>query len=62
MIDDIRAIRRGEITIEQIVIRIIMTKENYKRAYQVLMESEVSEYTIMQIGFNRKSRNYDKPY
>lgn len=62
MIDDIRAIRRGEKTIEQIVIRIIMTKENYRRAYQVLMESEVSEYIIMQIGFNRKSRNYDKPY
>ena len=62
IIDDIRAIRRGEKTIEQIVIRIIMTKENYRRAYQVLMESEVSEYIIMQIGFNRKSRNYDKPY
>lgn len=62
IIDDIRAIRLGEKTIEQIVIRIIMTKENYRRAYQVLMESEVSEYIIMQIGFNRKSRNYDKPY
>ena len=62
MIDDIRAIRRGEKTIEQIVIQVIMTKENYKRAYQVLMESSVSEYIITQIGFNRKSRNYDKPY
>ena len=62
MIDNIRAIRRGEKTIEQIVIQVIMTKENYKRAYHVLMGSEVSEYVIMQIGFNRKSRNYDKPY
>lgn len=62
MIEDIRAIRRGEKRKEQIIIQVMMTKENYKKAYKVLMENEANEYIITQIGLNRKSRNYDKPY
>ena len=62
MIEDIRAIRRGEKSKEQIIVQMMMTKENYKKAYQVLMENEANEYIITQIGLNRKSRNYDKPY
>lgn len=62
MIEDIKAIRCCEKTKEQIIIQVMMTKENYQRAYQVLMECEANEYIITQIGLNRKSRNYDKPY
>lgn len=62
MIEDIRAIRRGEKTKEEIIVHVMMTKENYRQAYQVLMEFEESEYIITQIGLNRKSRKYDKPY
>ena len=62
MIDDIRAIRRGEKRMEQIIIDVMMTKKNYQLAYQVLMNSEPNEYIITQVGLNRKSRNYDKPY
>ena len=62
MIVDIKAIRRSEKTKEQIIAQVMMTKENYKKAYQVLMENEANEYIITQIGLNRKSRNYDKPY
>ena len=62
MIEDIRAIRRGKKSKEQIIVQVMMTKENYKKAYQVLMENEANEYIITQIGLNRKSRNYDKPY
>ena len=62
MIEDIKAIRRGEKTKEQIIVQVMMTKENYQRAYRVLMECEANEYIITQIGLNRKSRNYDKPY
>ena len=39
-----------------------MTKNNYQLAYQVLMDSTPNEYIITQVGLNRKSRNYDKPY
>lgn len=62
MIENIRAIRRGEKSKEQIIVQVMMKKENYKKAYQVLMENDASEYIITQIGLNRKSRNYDKPY
>ena len=62
MIKDISAIRRGEKSKEQIIVQVMMTKENYQKAYQVLMENEANEYIITQIGLNRKSRNYDKPY
>ena len=62
MIEDIKAIRRSEKSKEQIIVHVMMTKENYKKAYQVLMENEANEYIITQIGLNRKSRNYDKPY
>lgn len=62
MIEDIKDIRRGEKTKEDIIIRVMMTKDNYLRAYQVLMEFEESEFIITQIGLNRKSRKYDKPY
>ena len=62
MIENIKAIRHGEKTKEEIIIQVMMTKENYRRAYQVLMQFEESEFIITQIGLNRKSRNYDKPY
>lgn len=62
MIEDIRAIRRSEKTKEDIIVQVMMTKDNYLRACQVLMEFEESEYIITQIGLNRKSRKYDKPY
>ena len=62
MIDDIKAIRQGKNSKEQIIVQVMMTKENYQRAHQVLMECDVNEYIITQIGLNRKSRNYDKPY
>ena len=62
MIEDIQAIRRGEKRMEQIIIDVMMTKKNYQLAYQVLMDSAPNEYIITQVGLNRKSRNYDKPY
>ncbi len=62
MIEDIKAIRGGEKSKEQIIVQVMMAKENYQKAYQVLMENEANEYIITQIGLNRKSRNYDKPY
>ena len=62
IIDDIKAIRQGEKSKEEIITQVMMTKENYQRAYRVLMENEANEYVITQIGLNRKSRNYDKPY
>lgn len=62
MIDDIKAIRRGEKSKEGIIIDVMMKKKNYQLAYQALMSYEPNEYIITQIGLNRKSRVYDRPY
>ena len=62
IINDIKAIRRGEKKKEDIIIGVMMSKKNYKVAHQVLMSNVPSEYIITQVGLNRKSRNYDKPY
>lgn len=62
IINDIILIRKGEKTKEKVIIDVMMQKKNYQSAHQVLMNSEVSEYVITQIGMNRKSRKYDKPY
>ena len=62
IIEDIKAIRQGKKSKEQIIVQVMMAKENYQKAYKVLMENEANEYIVTQIGLNRKSRNYDKPY
>ncbi|MBP5540839.1 MAG: AlwI family type II restriction endonuclease [Bacteroidales bacterium] len=62
MIEDIQAIRRGEKRMEQIIIDVMMAKKNYQLAYQALMDNDPNEYIITQVGLNRKSRDYDKPY
>lgn len=62
IIDDIKSIRKGEKNKEQIIVQVMMSKGNYQKAYKVLMENKISEFIIKQIGLNRKSRNYDKPY
>lgn len=62
MIKDILAIRQGFKSKEDIIVQIIMSKKNYQLAHQVLMNKTVDESIIMQIGLNRKSRQYDRPY
>ena len=62
IIDGIREIRNGEASPDDILISVIMGKENYKTAYKEFMENEVSEDLICRVGMNRKSRDYDKPY
>ena len=39
-----------------------MDMPNYKMALDHLLENEVDEDLICEIGLNRKSRQYDKPY
>lgn len=62
MVDNIKKVRHGEKAINDIIVEVIMSKQNYQHAYEVLMTNEATEDVIMRIGLNRKSRNYDKPY
>lgn len=59
----IRAIRRGKTTIDSVITEILSEMINYRVAKTMfLSSSHIDELIIQEIGMNRKSRSYDKPY
>ena len=63
IINSIREIRNGNATIEDVIISIIYGMENYQEAKEMFVSASiVNEALIQEIGMNRKSRSYDKPY
>ncbi len=63
IIDYIRAIRRGKTTIDSVITEILSEMINYRVAKTMfLSSSHIDELIIQEIGMNRKSRSYDKPY
>lgn len=62
VIDCILESRSGEMNYEDIILTVLMSMENYKSALNLLQENEISEELICNIGINRKSARYDKPY
>ena len=59
---EISRVRDGQTTIDSIIIDHILQLENYKAAYEKFQHDPVTVQLICAVGFNRKSRNYDKPY
>lgn len=62
IINGIKSIRTNEETIDQIIISRLMSKDNYQAALNLLIDNEVNEALLCEIGLNRKSRQYDKTY
>lgn len=62
IVDGISQLRSGSTSIDKIIINRLMDMPNYKMALDHLLENEVDEDLICEIGLNRKSRQYDKPY
>lgn len=62
VIDCILTSRNGNMNYEDIILAVLMGMENYKRALNLLQQSEITEELICDIGINRKSARYDKPY
>ena len=60
--DSIERIRSGHGTIDETIINILMDMPNYQEALDMLLKSDVTENVITEVGMNRKSRSYDKPY
>ena len=60
--DSIEKIRNGNGTIDETIINILMDMPNYQEALDILLANDVTEEVITEVGMNRKSRNYDKPY
>lgn len=63
IINSIREIRNGNATIDDVIVSIIYEMENYQEAKAMFVSARiVNESLIQEIGMNRKSRSYDKPY
>ena len=62
IVDGISKLRSGSTSIDKIIINRLMDMPNYKMALDYLLENEVNEDLICEIGLNRKSRQYDKSY
>lgn len=62
IIGEIVKLRNKRTTIDEIIMNRLMSMPNYRVALQYLLENNVTEGLICEIGFNRKSRQYDKPY
>lgn len=59
-IDDIKNEQK---TVDDVIVSRMLSMDNYKEALSLLLSREkVDENLICEIGINRKSRNYDKPY
>ena len=52
----------GETDFDDIILSVLMEKANYQKALELLTTEPVSEDLICEIGINRKSARYDKPY
>lgn len=62
IIKSIKESRKGKMNYEDIILSVLMKMDNYKTALAMLQEEEISEELICNIGINRKSARYDKPY
>ncbi len=62
IIDGIAKLRCGNMSINKIIVNRLMGMPNYKAALDCFIDNEVTEELICEIGLNRKSRQYDKPY
>ncbi len=62
VVDGIEAIRTGALTIDDFILERLMSMENYQAALTLLLDNNVNEDLLCEIGLNRKSRSYDKVY
>lgn len=58
----IRALRRGDCSIDQVLTDVIARLDNYQTAWQRFRDEHPSEELFMEVGFNRKSRQNDRAY
>ena len=62
VVDGIDAIRTGTLTIDDFILDRLMGMDNYQAALAFLLDNNVDEDLLCEVGLNRKSRSYDKVY
>lgn len=58
----IAAVRSGALQTDDVILETLLSMENYREARELFLAGEVTEDLICTVGFNRKSRSYDRPY
>lgn len=58
----ITQIRNDQLTMDDVIVSHLMDMPNYQEAYGIFLNNTVTENIVINIGMNRKSRAYDKPY
>lgn len=62
VIECIVSSRNGRMNFEETILSVLMGMDNYQKALTLLQEEEITEELICNVGINRKSARYDKPY
>lgn len=60
--NSIENIRNGQGSIDETIVATLMDMPNYRNALDLMLSNGITKQVITEIGINRKSRNYDKPY
>ena len=62
VVECIRSSRSSDLDYEDTILSVLLGMDNYQRALQLLQSNPVNEELICNVGINRKSAQYDKPY
>lgn len=62
IIESILTSRNSGMNYEDTILSVLMGMDNYQKALTLLQEEEITEEIICNVGINRKSAQYDKPY
>lgn len=62
IIERIQELRANTVSVDDVIVSRLLEMDNYKMALDKFLDNEVTEELILEVGINRKSRNYDRPY
>lgn len=62
VVECIRSSRSSDLNYEDTILSVLLGMDNYQRALQLLQNEPITEELICNVGINRKSAQYDKPY
>lgn len=62
IIEHIKELRTNTVSVDDVIVNRLLEMDNYKMALDKFLDNEVTEELILEVGINRKSRNYDRPY
>lgn len=62
VLSEIRKLRQGKTTVDNIIISVLFSMDNYQKGLELISVNEISKDLFCNIGMNRKSRKNDEDY